>query len=63
MDYCASDVLLLPALLQAYTRRLRGRESLAVNLQLEAEKRVSLSQSATYNGKCQHMAHGPQGIQ
>ncbi|THW06449.1 hypothetical protein D6D26_01543 [Aureobasidium pullulans] len=63
VDYCASDVLLLPALLQAYTRRLRGRESLAINLQLEAEKRVSLSQSATYNGKGQHMAHGPQGIQ
>ena len=63
VDYCASDVLLLPALLQAYTRRLRGRESLAINLQLEAEKRVSLPQSATYNGKGQHMAHGPQGIQ
>lgn len=63
VDYCTSDVVLLPALLQAYARRLRGWENLAINLQLEAEKRVSLSQSATYNGKGQHMAQGPKGIQ
>jgi len=63
VDYCTRDVVLLPALLQAYARRLRGWENLAINLQLEAEKRVSLSQSATYNGKGQHMAQGPKGIQ
>ncbi|THY56940.1 hypothetical protein D6C98_03618 [Aureobasidium pullulans] len=63
VDYCTRDVVLLPALLQAYARRLRGWDNLAINLQLEAEKRVSLSQSATYNGKGQHMAQGPKGIQ
>ncbi|THW66475.1 hypothetical protein D6D20_01269 [Aureobasidium pullulans] len=63
VDYCSRDVQLLPALLQAYARRLRGWENLAINLQSEAEKRVSLSQSATYNSKCQHMAQGPKGIQ
>ncbi|THZ14826.1 hypothetical protein D6C91_07107 [Aureobasidium pullulans] len=63
VDYCSRDVQLLPALLQAYARRLRGWENLAINLQSEAEKRVSLSQSATYNGKGQHMAQGPKGIQ
>ncbi|THZ80487.1 hypothetical protein D6C84_07414 [Aureobasidium pullulans] len=63
VDCCTRDVVLLPALLQAYARRLRGWENLAINLQLEAEKRVSLSQSATYNGKGQHMAQGPKGIQ
>jgi len=61
-EYCARDVLLLPALLQAYANRLRGRGGLAEAIQSEAEQRVTLSQRADFNGRGQHMAVGPVGL-
>jgi exonuclease 3'-5' domain-containing protein 1 len=62
VDYCARDVLLLPALLQTYAGRLRGSEILARAIQLEAEQRVAISQHANFNGRGQHMAVGPVGL-
>jgi exonuclease 3'-5' domain-containing protein 1 len=63
VEYCARDVLLLPVLLQVYACRLKGRGGLAQNIQLEAEYRVALSQRADFNGRGQHMALGPAGLQ
>jgi exonuclease 3'-5' domain-containing protein 1 len=55
--YCAQDVLCMPALLQAYARKLRG--VLAMQVQQKTVERIASSQSPTFNGKGQHMALGP----
>lgn len=59
MLYCAQDVQILPRLWTHYDRKLKGgwkKRMLAAS-----EDRVKLSQSATFNGKGQHMALAPNG--
>lgn len=55
--YCAQDVRVLPALLEAYAGRLS--DDLAVQVQNETLARVELSHSDSFVSKGRHMALGP----
>lgn len=57
IDYCAQDVTILPKLLTTYAARLT--DDLATQVHEETLRRISLSQSPSFNGKGMHMAVGP----
>lgn len=55
--YCIQDVLFLPGLWSTYSAKVSA--AWAEKVRLETLARVSLSQTASYNGKGRHMALGP----
>ena len=56
-EYCVQDVLFLPGLWSTYSAKVSA--TWADKVRLETLARVSLSQTASYNGKGKHMALGP----
>lgn len=59
--YCAQDVQILPRLYDHYHRKLSPQWK--KKMLGESDARVALSQTATFNGKGQHMALPPRGWQ
>lgn len=57
LDYCIQDVMLLPTLLLNYGRKLH--EENALDISLEALKRVKESQSPSYQSHGSHKTYGP----
>jgi exonuclease 3'-5' domain-containing protein 1 len=57
--YCAQDVQILPQLYDRYYRKLTP--AWKQKMLSESNARVALSQTATFNGKGQHMALPPKG--
>ncbi|KAF2720636.1 hypothetical protein K431DRAFT_285552 [Polychaeton citri CBS 116435] len=57
MEYCLQDVLLMPGLLQTYSRRLRG--DWWAKIREETAARIILSQQLSFHGEGRHMANGP----
>ena len=57
LKYCVQDVQCLPRLWNVYSTGLNG--SLKAKVELEAARRVWMSQQEDYNGHGQHMAIGP----
>ncbi len=55
--YCVQDVLFLPGLWSTYSAKVSA--AWAGKVRLETLARVSLSQTASYNGEGRHMALGP----
>ncbi|KAH8749593.1 ribonuclease H-like domain-containing protein, partial [Hyaloscypha finlandica] len=55
--YCIQDVHFMPRLWQHYNSKMSVRW--AAKVQQATRERVALSQTATFNGKGQHMALGP----
>ena len=60
-QYCAQDVVLLPALREEYIARLC--DAWWLKIEEETAARIALSQSPSYNGKGRHMAESPHGWQ
>jgi exonuclease 3'-5' domain-containing protein 1 len=59
VQYCIEDVRLMPRLWQQYNSRMGARWKTRV--QQATKDRVSLSQTASYNGQGRHMALAPTG--
>lgn len=57
LDYCIQDVMLLPKLLLSYSRKLHKGQALDVGL--EASKRIKDSQSPLYLSHGPHKTYGP----
>lgn len=57
LDYCIQDVMLLPKLLLSYSRKIRKDQ--ALNVGLEALKRINESQSPLYQSHGPHKTYGP----
>jgi exonuclease 3'-5' domain-containing protein 1 len=61
LQYCAQDVMLLPTLWKAYSVKLRQPDKGCWRWMIreETQKRVTLSQSAHYDGQSQGKVYGP----
>jgi exonuclease 3'-5' domain-containing protein 1 len=57
LQYCIQDVQFLPKLWLLYYSKMTA--AWAKKVELATRYRVDLSQTATFNGKGQHMALGP----
>lgn len=58
-EYCTQDVALMPHLCDIYREKLC--DAWWRKIQTETDARITLSQTATYNGQGRHMAEAPQG--
>ncbi|KAI9689715.1 MAG: hypothetical protein M1822_009596 [Bathelium mastoideum] len=61
VQYCASDVELLPTLWEAYGARLRmpGKGCWRSMIRKQTQKRIELSQSPSYDGQAKDKVRGP----
>lgn len=61
LEYCGQDVVLLPALFEVYSAKLRapGKGAWRSMVRTATQERIELSQSAGYDGQAKSKICGP----